>query len=87
VRSSVQTLSILNGFRQAAPLPCERLAFVEEFVKQQHSQAHDAGMQAQDHTHDRTLAQQQRDAETMSQASYQAHQVGMAQVQPPEEGD
>jgi len=26
----------------------ERLAFVEEFIKQQHSQAHDAGMQAQD---------------------------------------
>ena len=36
----------------------ERLAFVEEFIKQQHSQAHEAGMQAQDHAHERGLAKQ-----------------------------
>jgi hypothetical protein len=34
----------------------ERLAFVEEFIKQQHSQAHDAGMQAQDHAHEHSIA-------------------------------
>jgi hypothetical protein len=64
----------------------ERLAFVEEFMKQQHAQAHAAGMQAQDHAHERALAQQQ-DAEAMSQASDQAHQVGMVQVQQPQEGE
>ena len=65
----------------------ERLAFVEEFMKQQHSQAHDAGMQAQDHTHERALAQQQQDADSMSQASDQALQMGMSQVQQPHEGE
>jgi hypothetical protein len=37
----------------------ERLAFVEEFIKQQHGQAHDAGMQAQDHAHERAIADKQ----------------------------
>jgi hypothetical protein len=46
----------------------ERLAFVEEFIKQQHSQAHDAGMQAQDHAHERALAQQQADAQSRQSA-------------------
>ena len=36
-----------------------RLAFVEEFIKQQHSQAHDAGMQAQDHAHEHSIADKQ----------------------------
>jgi hypothetical protein len=42
----------------------ERLAFVEEFMKQQHAQAHDAGMQTQDHAHEMALVQQQADAES-----------------------
>jgi hypothetical protein len=46
----------------------ERLAFVEEFMKQQHAQAHDAGMQAQDHAHERGLAQQQADAQSQQSA-------------------
>ena len=62
----------------------ERLAFVEEFIKQQHAQAHEAGMQAQDHAHERGLAQQQQDADSMSQAIDQAHQMGMAQIQQPQ---
>jgi hypothetical protein len=33
------------------------------------------------------LAQQQQDAEAMSQASDQAHQVGMARVQEPQGGE
>ena len=65
----------------------ERLAFVEEFIKQQHAQAHEVVMQAQDHAHERGLAQQQQTADSMSQASDQAHQVGMAQVQPPQDGE
>ena len=65
----------------------ERLAFVEEFIQQQHSQAHEAGMQAQDHAHERALAQQQQDAAAMSQGSDQAHQMGMAQIQQPQEGE
>ena len=65
----------------------ERLAFVEEFMKQQHAQAHEAGMQAMDQNHERALAQQQQDADSMSQASDQAHQMGMAQVQQPREGE
>ena len=65
----------------------ERLAFVEEFIKQQHAQAHDAGMQAQDHAHQRGLAQQQQDADSMSQAIDQVHQMGMAQIQQPNEGE
>jgi hypothetical protein len=63
----------------------ERLAFGEEFIKQ-HSQAHEAGMQAMDQDHERALAQQQ-DAEAMSQASDQAHQMGMTQIQQPQEGE
>ena len=43
------------------------MAFVEEFIKQQHAQAHEAGMQAMDQAHERALAQQQADAEAMSQ--------------------
>jgi hypothetical protein len=44
----------------------DRLAFIEEFMKQQHAQAHEAGMQAMDQDHERALGQQQRDAEAMS---------------------
>jgi hypothetical protein len=33
----------------------ERLAFVEEFMQQQHSQAHEAGMQTMDQDHERAL--------------------------------
>jgi len=65
----------------------ERLAFVEEFIQQQHSQAHEAGMQAQQQQHEAGLAQQQQDAQAMSQASDQAHQMGMAQAQQPQEGE
>jgi len=38
----------------------ERLAFVEEFMKQQHAQAHEAGMQAMDQNHERALARSSR---------------------------
>src|SRR5215831_7447896 len=44
----------------------ERLAFVEEFIKQQHAHAHEAGMQAMDQDHERALAQRQQDADSMS---------------------
>ena len=37
----------------------ERLAFVEEFIKQQHGQAHEAAMQAQDHAHEHSIADKQ----------------------------
>ena len=63
----------------------ERLAFVEEFINQQHAQAHEAGMQAQDHAHERALAQQQHDADSTSQAIDQANQMGMAQIPQPQE--
>jgi len=65
----------------------ERLAFVEEFIKQQHAQAHEPGMQAMDQAHERALAQQQQDAEAVSQASDQAHQMGMTQIQQPDVGE
>ena len=54
----------------------ERLAFVEEFIKQQHAQAHDAGMQAQDHAHERGLAQQQAEAQS-KQSAQDAAQGGL----------
>jgi hypothetical protein len=37
----------------------ERLAFVEEFMKQQHAQAHEAGMQAMDQAHEHSIADKQ----------------------------
>ena len=65
----------------------ERLAFVEEFIKQQYAQAHEAGMQAMDQNHERALAQQQQDADSRSQAIDQAHQMGMTQIQQPDVGE
>jgi hypothetical protein len=55
-------------------------------MKQQHAQAHEAGMQATDQNHERALAQQQQDADSMSQANDQAQQMGMAQIQRPQGG-
>jgi hypothetical protein len=81
------TETFARDTRAKAQNPSERLAFVEEFIKRQHSQAHDAGMQAQDHAHERGLAKQQQDADSMSQAIDQAHQMGMAQVHQPQEGE
>jgi hypothetical protein len=37
----------------------ERLAFVKEFIKQQHAQAHDAGMQALDQAYEHSIADKQ----------------------------
>jgi hypothetical protein len=34
-------------------------------------------MQAQDHAHERALAQQEQDADSMAQAIDQVHQMGM----------
>ena len=45
------------------------------------------GFLVQDHAHERGLAQQQQDADSMSQAIDQAHQMGMAQVQQPQRGE
>ena len=45
-------------------------------------------MQAREQNYERALAKQkQQAADSMSQASDQAHQVGMAQVQQPQEGE
>jgi len=41
-------------------------------------------MQAMDQDHERALGQQQKDAAAIPQASDQAHQMGMVQVQQPQ---
>ena len=40
-----------------------------------------------DQDHKRALAQQQEDADAMSQASDHAHQMGMTQIQQPDVGE
>ena len=57
----------------------ERVKFVEDLYAQLHSQAHEAGMQAQDHQ--QTLEQQQQSAAQASQQQQQ--QAAIAQQQQP----
>jgi hypothetical protein len=64
----------------------ERLAFVEEFSKQPHAQAR-GWHEAMDQNQERAMARPQQDVDSMSQAIDQAHQMGMAQIQQPQEGE
>jgi hypothetical protein len=59
----------------------ERLQAYDDMMAQFHSQAHDAGMQAQDQQHQQGLAAQQQAAAQQQQAAGQAHQQGMAAQQ------
>ena len=59
----------------------ERLQAYDDMMAQFHSQAHDAGMQAQDQQHQQGLAAQQQAAAQQQQAADQAHQQGMAAQQ------
>lgn len=49
----------------------ERMQFVEDLWKQLHGQAHEAAMQAVDHSHDQDLAQQQQQAAAQQQQDQQ----------------
>ncbi len=65
----------------------ERLAAVEDLMKQFHSQAHEIGMMIQGHKNAQELAAQNAAAQQQSQAADQAHQQTMAaqsQQQPQE---
>jgi hypothetical protein len=57
----IQAKLVIAEIETKAQNLSERLAFVEEFMKQQHAQAHDAGMQAQDHAHENAMADKQAD--------------------------
>ena len=61
----------------------ERLQAYDDMMAQFHSQAHDAGMQAQDQQHQAGMAQQQQAAAERQQASQQAAEQTQAQ-QPPQ---
>lgn len=58
----------------------ERLAFVEDLMKQLHGQAHDAGLQAQDQSN--TMAQQQQAQDSAAQQQESAQQAQQQQGQP-----
>ena len=51
----------------------------QEFMKQQHAQAHEAGMQAMDQGHEQALTQQQQSADSMAQAADQATHGGFGE--------
>ena len=57
----------------------EGLAFVEGFIKQEHAHAHEAGMQAMDRGHERALARQQQNADSMAQAACSPATTGRAE--------
>ena len=66
----------------------ERLAFVEEFAKQLHSQAHDVAMAAQQHQQQQALAAQQAqhqadatDQQAANQSVQSAQDAAQAQAQ------
>ena len=56
----------------------ERLAFVEEFMKQQHAQAHDAGMQAMDQAHEHSIT----DKQAANASAQSAQDAAQAQAEP-----
>lgn len=60
----------------------ERLSFVEEFIKQQHSQFHEAALQAQDQAHERQQATSQQ-AHEATQNAVAAEQAQAQQEQQP----
>jgi hypothetical protein len=60
----------------------ERLAAVEDLMKQFHEQAHDLAMTQQAQKHEKDMAASAAAAAQLSQASDQAHQSEMAQNQP-----
>lgn len=61
----------------------ERYAFVEEFIKQQHAQAHEAGMQAQDQAHEHSIADKQAQVAS-AQSAQDAAQTAAQQAQQPQ---
>lgn len=60
----------------------ERVAAVEDLMKQFHDQAHELAMSIQQHQQAKELAAQNAEAAAQSQAADQAHQAAMAQAQP-----
>lgn len=60
----------------------ERVAAVEDLMKQFHSQAHELAMLMQGHAHAKEMAAQSAAVESQAQASDQAHQSAMAAAQP-----
>jgi hypothetical protein len=65
----------------------ERMQMYKEFWIENHSAAHEVGMQAADQEHQQSLASQQAATAAQSQASDQIHQQTMAAQEPqPEEG-
>lgn len=63
----------------------ERMAAVEDLMKQFHDQAHELAMQMQGHANAKEMASQNAAVEQQAQASDQAHQAVMAQQQQPSE--
>ena len=60
----------------------ERQQMYYEFWKENHSAAHEVGMQAMDHQHDAQQADQLATLAQQTQASDQLHQTAMAENQP-----
>lgn len=60
----------------------ERVAAVEDLMKQFHTQAHELGMLIQGHAHAKELAEQQASVQQQAQGADQAHEAAMAAQQP-----
>ena len=58
----------------------ERIAALETLIQQMHSQAHEVGMQATEHEHAKSLAEQQAQQAQQTQAADQAHDQNMAET-------
>ena len=75
IQMDIQAKLAIAEIETKAQNVSERLAFVE-FIKQEHAHAHEAGSQAMDQGHERALARQQQNADSMARAACSSATTG-----------